>query len=196
MTASAITVSKNNITYHPFNEKCHYDQITSVSSTSCVSQQNESHPHYQNRNEKSSSLCIMPYIYDFSDNMTAMTNGISSTSGGAPVIEISKSPSKNDKNQNHNQHAQGVYREKDPNQHSARGSINISFRLDTWNDISIFVLFYEKNIFVDSHFRFEAIQNFKFDWGRNIWACLSSNKCRNRRKSCNKVHEKTIPLLG
>ena len=128
MTASAIIVSKNNITYHPFNEKCHYNQITSVSSTPCVSQQNESHPHYQNRNEKSSSLCIMPYIYDFSDNMTAMTNGISSTSGGAPIIEISKSPSKNDKNQNHNQHAQGVYREKDPNQHSARGSIYIGIK--------------------------------------------------------------------
>ena len=138
MTASAIIVSKNNITYHPFNEKCHYNQITSVSSTPCVSQQNESHPHYQNRNEKSSSLCIMPYIYDFSDNMTAMTNGISSTSGGAPIIEISKSPSKNDKNQNHNQHAQGMYREKDPNQNSARGSINI--RMNEWkSNLSISV---------------------------------------------------------
>ena len=192
MTASAIIVSKNNITYHPFNEKCHYNQITSVSSTPCVSQQNESHPHYQNRNEKSSSLCIMPYIYDFSDNMTAMTNGISSTSGGAPIIEISKSPSKNDKNQNHNQHAQGVYREKDPNQHSARGSIYIGIRAILVFPFSLM----GKNIFVDSYFRFEAVQNLKFDWGRNIWARLSSNKCRNRRKSCNKVHEKTVPFMG
>ena len=122
MTASALIVSKNHISHHTFNEKCLYNPITTISKTSNESHQNESHQHHQNRNEKSASWCIMPYIYDISDNMTAMTNGISSTSGGAPIIEISKSPTKNDKTQNHNQHAQGVYREKDPNQHTARGN--------------------------------------------------------------------------
>ena len=121
MTASAIITSDNNISYPPFNEKCLYNPINISSSTPNESYQNET--NLLLRNEKSAS-CIMPYIYDFPDNMTAMTNGISSTSGGAPIIEISKSPSKNDKslNNNANQHAQGVYREKDPNQHTARGN--------------------------------------------------------------------------
>ena len=103
MTASAISVST---TKYPINEKCHYNPIFTSSS-------NELNHHE-----------IMPYIYDSQENMTAMTNGISSTPGGAPIIEISKSPNKNDKTHNNNinqQHTQGVYREKDANQHTARG---------------------------------------------------------------------------
>ena len=111
MTASAISVST---TKYPFNEKCHYNPIF----TSASNELNENH------HENKTTSCIMPYIYDSQDNMTAMTNGISSTPGGAPIIEISKSPNKNDKTHNNNinqQHTQGVYREKDANQHTARG---------------------------------------------------------------------------
>ena len=113
MTASAISVSP---TKYLYNDTCHYNPIF----TSSTNELNENH----HQNETTS--CIMPYIYDSQDNMTAMTNGISSTPGGAPIIEISKSPSKNDKTLNnninqHQQHPQGVYREKDANQHTARG---------------------------------------------------------------------------
>ena len=124
MTASAFIVSNNNKSYHSFNEKCHCNPIFSYS-TSNESEQNEKQQqNCHHFNENSGSLSIMPYIYDLPENMTAMTNGISSTSGGAPIIEITKSPTKNDKAQNNNQHAQGVYREKDPNQHAARGNNN------------------------------------------------------------------------
>ena len=128
MTASAFIVSNNNKSYHSFNEKCHCNPIFTSYSTSKESQ----HQHEKQQqnchhfNENSGSLSIMPYIYDLPENMTAMTNGISSTSGGAPIIEITKSPTKNDKAQNNNQHAQGVYREKDPNQHAARGKTIIN----------------------------------------------------------------------
>ena len=121
MTASAISVSATN---YPLNETCHYNPIF----TSSSNELNENH------HENDTTSCIMPCIYDSHDNMTAMTNGISSTPGGAPIIEISKSPNKNDKTHNNNinqQHTQGVYREKDGNQHTARGmcvkvTLNIS----------------------------------------------------------------------
>ena len=72
---------------------------------------------------------IMPYIYNVHDNnnMTAMTNGISSTPGASSITNASKSPSKNERNINNNwnQHSsslqQAVYREKESNQHTARG---------------------------------------------------------------------------
>ena len=113
MTVSAISVSTSK---YPFNEKCHYNPIFTSSASNELNEN-----HHEN---KTTSSCIMPYIYDSQDNMTAMTNGISSTPGGAPIIEISKSPNKNDKTHNNNinqQHTQGVYREKDANQHTARG---------------------------------------------------------------------------
>ena len=55
--------------------------------------------------------------------MTAMTNGISSTPG-APIIEISKSPNKsiNNINQHTPKKNIGVYREKESNQQTARGT--------------------------------------------------------------------------
>ena len=104
MTAS-ISVFTN-----PFNEKSRHNAIFTIY------KENELDPN---------ETCIMPYIYDFRDNMTAMTNGNSGTPG-APLIETSKSPTKNDKNINNNinQHphnSQGVYREKESNQHTARG---------------------------------------------------------------------------
>ena len=73
---------------------------------------------------------IMPYIHNVHDNnnMTAMTNGISSTTPGASsTTNASKSPSKNERNINNNwnQHSsnvqQAVYRERESNQHTARG---------------------------------------------------------------------------
>ena len=68
-------------------------------------QQNALHALYNESHESDLQMkdtnknCIMPYIYNFHDNnnMTAMTNGISGTPG-APIIEASKSPTKNDKN--------------------------------------------------------------------------------------------------
>ena len=67
----------------------------------------------------------MPYIYEFQDNMTAMTNGNSGTPG-APKPDVSKSPSKKNKNINYNinqpSHTpQGIYREKESNQLTPRG---------------------------------------------------------------------------
>ena len=111
MTASAISVST---TKYPFNEKCHYNPIF----TSASNELNENH------HENKTTSCIMPYIYDSQDNMTAMTNGISSTPGGAPIIEISKSPNKsiNNINQHTPKKNIGVYREKESNQQTARGT--------------------------------------------------------------------------
>ena len=98
---------------NPFNEKCHHNPIFDTSG-----KKNEP-------NDQNGTSCMMPsyHIYDFQDNMTAMTNGISSTPG-APIIEISKSPNKsiNNINQHTPKKNIGVYREKESNQQTARGT--------------------------------------------------------------------------
>ena len=112
MTASCISVPNAN----PFNDKYHYSPIVIT-----TSEDNESSEAYNN-------ACIGPSsVYNsHKDNMTAMTNGISGTPG-APIIEISRSPSKQDKPLNNNinhppqQNTQGIYREKESSQHTARG---------------------------------------------------------------------------